>query len=737
MSAISFLIRQPGFPRPAALSLALLAALTAHAAEPSADANHLVDLDRINVVSTATRSERLLSEVPIRTEVVRNEDILLRGGNLDFSRAAELINGLRVESNCQNCNTSDVRLLGLEGGYNQLLFDGAPLLSSLGNVYGIEQIPAVFINRIEVVKGGGSALYGPGAVAGVVNLISQQPTRNGGFAQIGSEWQKGEPMSHAVARIDRVSEDGSAGLSLVGQFSENDAIDFDGDGYTEISEKEMKVIGAQGWYSLGENTTLRANYTFTKEERRGGNRLDQPQWLAHISEGAKTDYHRGGLYWDQIINEDIDFTLGYSFAYVKRESYYGGLGAYGAGDPHEGEEIIVDPNHPDYDANDLNPNFPNSTAADSYNQYGYTVSPLHYLDSQFNIRQGDHALAFGMQYKREMLRDDKRDGSGATFLRGPKERYTNFGTYIQDEWAINDAVDLVLGLRADKASTLDDVVFSPRIAMAWKTNDQWMLRAGISTGFRAPEIFDEDLHVDTIGGTQVTTVNKPDLKEERAITFMLGADWRSDDGRMNWDITGSLTDIKDTFAETDFDPDTGLRTRYNASGSQVLGVETNIGWQVIDTLRFNAGLAWYKSRFDEKQEIWSNEDEKHGIPVATDWIFSDKYQKTPSLTGLAQVAWTPIPQLDTFLGLSYTGRMWVLNNNTETFNHTDDFYGIDIGGVFHIGEQGAKHWDISFGVRNLLDERQKDLESGVLRDNDYVYGPRFARSYYINTCFSF
>lgn len=153
------------------LALALAAALLpgAAAAQHAAPAT----LDRVDVtVSTATRSERLLWDVPIRTEVLRGEDIALRAVT-DFSRAAELINGLRVESNCQNCNTSEVQLLGLRGAYNQLLFDGAPLMSTLGSVYGLEQIPAALINRVEVVKGGGSALYGPGAVAGVVNLIPQ------------------------------------------------------------------------------------------------------------------------------------------------------------------------------------------------------------------------------------------------------------------------------------------------------------------------------------------------------------------------------------------------------------------------------------------------------------------------------------------------------------------------------------------------------------------------------------
>ena len=141
-------VATPLFDRlPLAAAIALTLPLAALAATPKP-----TELDRVQVkVSTATRSERLLSDVPIRTEVLRKEDIALRAAT-DFSRAAELINGLRVESNCQNCNTSEVRLLGLPGAYNQLLFDGIPLLSTLGSVYGLEQIPAGFVDRIEVER---------------------------------------------------------------------------------------------------------------------------------------------------------------------------------------------------------------------------------------------------------------------------------------------------------------------------------------------------------------------------------------------------------------------------------------------------------------------------------------------------------------------------------------------------------------------------------------------------------
>jgi outer membrane receptor for ferrienterochelin and colicin len=113
------------------------------------------------LVVTATRTERRLTEVPVRTEAVRREEIE-RVEARTLADAVEFTTGVRVEANCQNCNFSQIRLLGLEGAYTQILIDSQPTISSLAQVYGVEQIPARMIDRIEVVKGGGSALYGAG-----------------------------------------------------------------------------------------------------------------------------------------------------------------------------------------------------------------------------------------------------------------------------------------------------------------------------------------------------------------------------------------------------------------------------------------------------------------------------------------------------------------------------------------------------------------------------------------------
>ena len=511
----------PSFAASSALLLSALSSPLVLAQAPEQQPVH--ELPPLTVTAS-TRTERLLSEVAIRTEVILSEDLALRAP-LNFSQAVELSNGVRVESNCQNCNTSEVQLLGLPGAYNQILFNGVPLLSTLGGVYGLEQIPVAFVDRIELVKVGGSALYGPGAVAGVLNLVTTQPVRSGGFAQAGVELQKDEPLYQLDLRLDAANDQASAArvgtlaATAVGQFSTNDAIDFNSDGFSEITEKDLRVGGLQVWHAPTERTRLRADYTFTAEERRGGDQLSQAPHLTNITESLDTRYHRASLAWDQDITPDLDITASYAYAFIARDSFYGGLGGRPATDPLVPESA---PGAGDNEQALLDLGY--ATIGDVVqDQYGHTENPLHFVDLLARHRLGAHALAYGLQFKHEAVHDEKRDFTGAT-VGAPlvNDDFSDLGLLLQDEWQATERLDLVLGARVDDASTVDGLVYSPRVAAAYAATKRIKLRAALSTGFRAPDVFSEDLHVDTLGGVPVPVVNSPGLREENSRTAQLG-----------------------------------------------------------------------------------------------------------------------------------------------------------------------------------------------------------------------
>lgn len=703
-------------------------------ATPVAAVAAVVTLDPV-VVTAGTRTERLLSEVPIRTEVLLSEDLALRSP-LNFAQAVELSNGVRVESNCQNCNTTEVQLLGLPGAYNQILFNGIPLLSTLGSVYGLEQIPVAFVDRIELVKGGGSALYGPGAVAGVINLVTTQPLTSGGFIQAGLDVQKSEPLAQFDARLDAANSPATAAsfgtftATAIGQFSANDAIDFNSDGFTEITEKDLRTGGLQLWYAPTERTRLRTDYTFTAETRRGGDQLSIPEHLTNIAETLDTRYHRASAAWNQDLTPDLDFTLSYAYAFITRDSYYGGLGGRPATDPLAPESA---PGAGDNEQSlrDLGYATIGEVAED---QYGYTENPLHFVDLLVRQRIGDHALAYGIQFKHEDVFDQKRDFTGAD-IGTPlaDEHFTNLGFILQDEWRATDRLELVLGTRLDNASTVDGLILSPRVAAAYTATDRLKLRAAFSTGFRAPDIFSEDLHVDTLGGVPVPVVNAPGLSEESSRTAQLGFDLRSAPEATvpwSWDSTVSYTQITDTFLLTRTGSGTSaVDLRENGEGSTVAGLESNFSFNPTRTLKFVVGLSYYKSQYDETETVY---DDGAGTTLTT-----RDYLKNPRFTGVAQAIWSPVPEWNVVGGLKYTGPLDVVNNRTATLNRTTDFYVMDFGIIRHFALPGGTHLDLSFGVKNLFDQRQGDLEVGPSRDAEYVYGPRFARSFYTQLRYEF
>ena len=131
------------------------------------------------VVVSANRNETTRRTAPTLVNVL-NAETFARTHSIALSDGLNFQPGLRVEDNCQNCGFLQVRMNGLDGAYSQILLDSRPIFSSLSAVYGIEQIPANMVERVEIVRGGGSALFGASAIAGTINIITNEPTRNSG-----------------------------------------------------------------------------------------------------------------------------------------------------------------------------------------------------------------------------------------------------------------------------------------------------------------------------------------------------------------------------------------------------------------------------------------------------------------------------------------------------------------------------------------------------------------------------
>lgn len=740
--------------RPAVLLRSLGAAGIVGVACPVAAADALPERQ----VITATRQGTRFSDAPVRTEVVSPEDARVLQA-VKLSDALEYTPGLRVESSCQNCNTTEIRLLGLPQRYVAILQDGLPAMSGLAGVYGLEQIPVALLEQVEVVKGGGSTLYGPGAVAGVVNLVPRVAKVSGGAVEVsgnamsgaGGAWRPNRDLTLVGDLVDRA---GKAGVTVYGLNSYVNAVDVNGDGYSEVARRELLAIGVRAWWKPVEGGRLLVDYLGSDEDRRGGEMsggaLDRPPDQVGIAEDIGTRRHAGSIVWQQELADVWELRLAGSVTDLARQSYYGGTGPLGG---------ITDP--------DWNPALPSASDAPKdvngqpigpYNVdlvpglgFGRTSDRLYFLDGLVSWHGWtDHVLSAGIQYRQESLRDE-------AVYRQFGDRYENVGVMLQDDWDIGDRWELVYGARVDQHSALSKVVFSPRGAVMWRMREDLKWRGAVSTGFRAPELFDEDLHVGNVGGDLQVVQRGEGLGEERSLTGTLGPEWRPDE---HWVVDANVfyTRLSGTFFnELDAaQPDPGIqrRTKVNAGGADVFGGELSVAYRVGTEWRMEVGWVEQQSRFDDGQLLLGDAS---GLDPVDNAIVARRFARTPDRYGVARLFWSPgdwrfflggrltgpmiVPHVmndlegdASPLDGSYPGQPRLLGNRLET---TPWFFVMDVSAGRVWRRRDGGEISCTVGCRNLLDRYQGDLDRGRYRDAAYTWGPRFPRTIFLTVGMNF
>ena len=288
----------------------------------------VLKLDEVVVTGGRTRQKRIEAPVIVNTlspKFLENTQSTVLGDGLNFCT------GLRYENDCQNCGFSQVRMNGMEGHYSQILINSRPIFSGLAGVYGLELIPANMLERIEVVRGGGSALYGSNAIAGTINLILKDPVSNSleaGFstslAGIGNSAYNGPVADYNVNfNASLVTIDRKTGLAVYGNMRDRGMFDANGDGFSEISPLKATVFGGRLFYRPAYRSKLALDFFNISEERDGGNKLDYPHHERDVSESVSHDMKTAALTFDQYFRESDVFSAFISGQYLDRGSYYG------------------------------------------------------------------------------------------------------------------------------------------------------------------------------------------------------------------------------------------------------------------------------------------------------------------------------------------------------------------------------------------------------------------------------
>lgn len=626
--------------------------------------------------------------------------------------------GVRVEDNCQNCGFSQVRINGLDGHYSQILIDSRPTFSALAGVYGLEQIPASMISQVEVVRGGGSALFGGAAIGGTINIITKDPIRNSAelshsFMSIGG---KNAFDNNTMLNASLVTSDRRAGLYLYGQSRYRQGYDRDGDGFTEIPNFRNQVIGLRSFFRPGTYSKITLEYHSIDDFRRGGDHQERPPHESQITEQIEHATYGGGLTYD-LYSPDSKNHLSayYSFQQIARKSYYGGTGQYDYGlqnsytgeEAQQAQEAFAAANKAYGRTHDL--------TMVTGTQYIHTFDKLLFMPSD---------LTLGAEYNTDNIKDVI-----IGYNRDFRQKTRTASAFLQNEWK-NEQWSLLIGGRFDKHNMIRHVIFSPRVNLRYNPTQNVNFRLSWAGGFRAPQAFDEDLHVELVGGERVTTVLAKNLREERSNSLSASADLYKTFGdlQMNLLIEGFYTDINHIFSlrllNNKDDGGNRIQERYNGSGAKVYGLnlESKIAWRKLADLQL--GFTLQKSLYDEVEK-WNDD-----APAER------KMLRTPNAYGYFTLNVNPTKRFNIALSGTYTGSMLVGHNagsgvSTPMAVNTPTFFSSNVKFAYNIPVYQGIILQVNAGIQNFTDAYQKDFDKGWNRDSNYIYGPSLPRSYFI------
>ena len=331
----------------------------------------------------------------------------------------------------------------------------------------------------------------------------------------------------------------------------------------------------------------------------------------------------------------------------------------------------------------------------------------------------------GVEYQYNSLHD-VMTGYG----RDMEQRVRIASAFVQNEWKAR-LISLLVGARLDKHNLIDNVIFSPRVNLLYKPSDALQARLTYSTGFRAPQAYDEDLHVTAVGGEGVLIQLADGLREERSNSYSGSLDWTTRLGhwQANVLVEAFYTDLNHVFVLEDIGKNEAgdlVKERRNGNGARVYGANLDAKVAHGKEVQFQLGFTAQRSRYTN-DEVWTEVD---GEPLAT-----RRMPRTPDYYGYFTFTSAPLKQFDFSLSGTYTGQMIVPHYAgyvpTDRMEHTPDFFDMNLKLNYTFVLHDHIKLQLNTGVQNIFNSFQKDLDKGEFRDSGYFYGPTQPRTFFI------
>lgn len=643
-------------------------------------------LDQVTVSSN--RIGEINKKSPVDVGVI-NSEMIESAGAVCLAESMNLQSGVRIESDCQTCNYTQVRMNGLGGGYTQILINSRPIFGSLMGLYGLEQFPTNWIDRIEVIRGGGSALYGSGAIGGVINIIPKVPENN--YFNVGTQMRNynGQSWENNTEASMTIRKEKSA-FSIFANRRQREEYDANGDGFSELPRILGSSIGAKAYFQPIKGLTIDVDALLLNEERNGGDQLDKIPHLRLQAEQRTSNALLSTLDVNYQINKNHALRLFGGGQWMQRQHYTGFYQSNGYG------------------------NTDNQT---------YQMGMQHHWEVPNLYKKGKMNLITGVEFKYDDIKDYI-----LAYQYDVDQITRQWGTFVQLDWTIVPKLQLLSGVRFNTHNYLEDPVLTPRSAMRWTPIKNMQVKVGYSRGFRAPQAFDADLHIAFAGGGISRRQIDPNLKEETSNSYT--ASIRYDIPRekfiLGWTLSGFYTQLNDAFVYEEISPEGAAETilfKSNARNAIVNGVslEMKANFNYLTTV--TTGWTYQQSTFSSPIE-WSNQVEP-----------TDQFLRTPNLYGYAMVTALPEKQISVDLNVVYTGSMLVPHyagapelDNDELYQ-SNDFWNLSAKVNYTLELKNDHHLKFFAGVNNIFNAYQSNFDTGPNRDSNFIYGPTNPKMY--------
>jgi outer membrane receptor for ferrienterochelin and colicins len=575
------------------------------------------------------------------------------------------------------------------------------------------------------VRSGGSALFGSNAIAGTVNVITKEPINDSWEVKTDLGLIDGKSADRNVnVNGSIVSEDLSSGVTVYGIFRDRDAYDANGDGFSEITKLTNNSLGAKTFLRPNDNSRIGFDFTGIREYRRGGDRIElAPQFTDITEELDHTTVFSGLDYelWDDSRKNSGSVYI--SVQHTDRDSYYGGLGG-------------------------------GRTRADSIaanNAFGKTTDLALVAGTRYTHNfNNEDVLTTGMEYQ---LNDT--DDAIPGYNRLVDQKVNSLGLYAQYEWKPLEAFTALIGARLDhvnvdgfytiqnveRFSDVSETVLSPRLTILYNITNELQFRGGYARGFRAPQAFNEDLHISSVGGEQRFVILSDDLESEFSNAYTASLNFTKDYNKTqtNLLVEGFYTTLENPFTivSTGNSLPNGsiLEESRNGSGAYVAGANLELSVSPNPDLMFQAGATIQQSIYEEDQVLFEADG---SVPGEQDVVL-DEFVRSPNVYGFFTANWTINEALNLDVTGSYTGSMIAPRVISESgfldLVDTEDFLDMTTKITYHFDPIENFHVELSGGVQNIFDSYQDDFETGALRDSDYIYGPNRPRTFFIGLKF--